>query len=192
MNKRATGIERSKRKKAVRNRTAMTVHTSSAVAVQRVIAQLISFARRDRVARSVRSAGWSSVEALSSLSSNTRARSMMRPNLFVITIRIAPMPERRKPARRPVGSRGLRRRPKNQAQTNAQTRLADNLETGATRRCLGVLQSRINFLGRERQIEKSHADGVFDRIGDSGCCWNVGNFSDCLTLIRSWAGGVFH
>ena len=74
----------------------MTVHTSSAVAVQRVIAQLISFARRDRVARSVRSAGWSSFEALSSLSSNTRARSMMRPNLFVITIRIAPMPERRK------------------------------------------------------------------------------------------------
>ena len=34
------GIEKSKRKKALRNRTAITVHTSSAVAVQRVIAQL--------------------------------------------------------------------------------------------------------------------------------------------------------
>ena len=51
MNRRAMGIERSKRKKALRNRTAITVHTSSAVAVQRVIAQLISFARREKVAR---------------------------------------------------------------------------------------------------------------------------------------------
>ena len=60
------------------------------------------------------------------------------------------------------------------------------------RRCLIFLQSRINFLGRKRQVIQPHADGVFDRIGDSGRCWNVGNFSDRLALIRSWAGGVFH
>ena len=62
---------------------------------------------------------------------------------------------------------------------------------GFTAALLIFLQSRINFLGRKRQVIQPHADGVFDRIGDSGRCWNVRNFSDRLALIRSWAGGVF-
>jgi hypothetical protein len=48
MNSRASGYDASKRRKALRNRIAITLHTSSAVAVQEVMAQLISFARRER------------------------------------------------------------------------------------------------------------------------------------------------
>ena len=47
MNSNATGMVASKRKKALRNKIAITVHTRSAVTVQKVMARLMSFARRE-------------------------------------------------------------------------------------------------------------------------------------------------
>ena len=96
MNSRATGIDASKLKKALRKRTAITVHTRSAVVVHSVMARPISFARRDSTARSARSVARDSGEAPSNLCSKTRARSMTRPSLLVMTARIAPIPVRRK------------------------------------------------------------------------------------------------
>ena len=89
-------MEASKRKKALRNSTAITVQTSKAVAVQRVIAELISLARWQRVARSARSVARCSALAPSSLSSNKRARSNHWPQTAFITASIAPIPESRK------------------------------------------------------------------------------------------------
>jgi hypothetical protein len=78
------------------NNTAITVQTSSAVVVQRVMARLMSLAHRERIARSARTVVTSFGDAALSLSSNTRARSIIRPSLLVMTARIAPIPERRK------------------------------------------------------------------------------------------------
>ena len=78
-NRIVTGSVASKCNDALRNNTAITVQMSSAVVVQSVMAALISFARRERIARSERNVASSSEVAPSGLSSNTRARSMICP-----------------------------------------------------------------------------------------------------------------
>src|SRR4030095_7323309 len=85
-----TGIVASKRNEAFKNIIAITVQTSKAVVVQRVIARLVRLARRDRIARLARSDMKRSRRALSNLSSKTGARSMIQPSRLLMTARIAP------------------------------------------------------------------------------------------------------
>ena len=96
---------------------AITVQTSRAVVVQKVIARLMSLARRDRIARSARNDARISERAFSNLSSKTRARSIIRPSRLVMTARIAPMPERRKTGAT-ASWIACATRPKTQAQSN--------------------------------------------------------------------------
>jgi hypothetical protein len=85
-----TDIVASERNEAFKNIIAITVQPSKVVVMQRVIARLMSFARRERIARLARSDMKRSGRTLSNLSSKTWARSMIRPSRLVMTARIAP------------------------------------------------------------------------------------------------------